>query len=150
MDNRLQHHGIKGQRWGIRRFQNKDGSLTKDGKRRYSNSDFKKAKEGIDKANEVVKTGKTVSDELGKIAQKEFDKKYNKEVKKSLSEMSDKELRDVVNRLNMEERYTQVMQSRAPKLGKNRVDEILDYAGTVLTISSSALTIALAIRELKK
>lgn len=33
----LQHHGILGQKWGIRRFQNKDGSLTKDGKARYNN-----------------------------------------------------------------------------------------------------------------
>ena len=33
--NELKHHGIKGQRWGIRRFQNKDGSLTPAGKKRY-------------------------------------------------------------------------------------------------------------------
>lgn len=32
----LYHHGIKGQRWGVRRFQNEDGSLTKEGKERYS------------------------------------------------------------------------------------------------------------------
>lgn len=31
----LCHHGILGQRWGIRRFQNEDGSLTPDGARRY-------------------------------------------------------------------------------------------------------------------
>ena len=31
----LYHHGIKGQRWGIRRFQNEDGSLTAEGKQRY-------------------------------------------------------------------------------------------------------------------
>jgi len=31
----LAHHGIKGQRWGIRRFQNEDGSLTAEGKKRY-------------------------------------------------------------------------------------------------------------------
>ena len=30
----LAHHGIKGQRWGVRRFQNPDGSLTEKGKRR--------------------------------------------------------------------------------------------------------------------
>ena len=30
----LCHHGIKGQKWGIRRYQNKDGSLTKAGKER--------------------------------------------------------------------------------------------------------------------
>ena len=31
----LYHHGIKGQKWGVRRFQNKDGSLTPAGKERY-------------------------------------------------------------------------------------------------------------------
>ena len=31
----LYHHGIKGQKWGIRRFQNEDGSLNEEGKRKY-------------------------------------------------------------------------------------------------------------------
>ena len=31
----LAHHGIKGQKWGIRRYQNSDGSLTAEGKTRY-------------------------------------------------------------------------------------------------------------------
>ena len=33
--NELYHHGIKGQKWGVRRFQNKDGSLTNAGRKRY-------------------------------------------------------------------------------------------------------------------
>lgn len=32
----LMHHGIKGMKWGVRRFQKKDGSLTSAGKKRYS------------------------------------------------------------------------------------------------------------------
>lgn len=32
----LWHHGIKGQKWGIRRYQNADGTLTEAGKKRYS------------------------------------------------------------------------------------------------------------------
>lgn len=35
----LYHHGIKGQKWGIRRFQNPDGTLTPDGKKRYSSNE---------------------------------------------------------------------------------------------------------------
>lgn len=37
----LAHHGIKGQKWGVRRFQNNDGSLTDQGKRRYLSDETK-------------------------------------------------------------------------------------------------------------
>lgn len=38
----LYHHGIRGQRWGIRRFQNGDGSLTPKGRKRYDDKGDKK------------------------------------------------------------------------------------------------------------
>ena len=34
-EDELYHHGIKGQKWGVRRFQNPDGTLTAEGKKRY-------------------------------------------------------------------------------------------------------------------
>ena len=37
--NELYHHGVKGMKWGVRRYQNKDGSLTPAGKKRYSDDD---------------------------------------------------------------------------------------------------------------
>lgn len=36
--NELNHFGIKGMKWGIRRYQNKDGSLTAAGKKKYNDS----------------------------------------------------------------------------------------------------------------
>lgn len=36
MEYELYHHGVRGMKWGIRRYQNKDGSLTAAGKKRYS------------------------------------------------------------------------------------------------------------------
>jgi len=43
LDNYLSHHGILGQRWGVRRFQNADGTLTDAGKKRAIKQDRKRA-----------------------------------------------------------------------------------------------------------
>ena len=40
----LEHHGIKGMKWGIRRYQNPDGSLTPEGRKRYAQKNLKNAK----------------------------------------------------------------------------------------------------------
>lgn len=55
----LYHHGILGQKWGVRRFQNKDGSFTRKGKERYNKSkdNYDNAKNDLDKAKENYKNG---------------------------------------------------------------------------------------------
>lgn len=59
--NELQHWGIKGQKWGIRRFQNKDGSLTPAGRKRYADegsTDPETAKKAHEEARQkAVKSG---------------------------------------------------------------------------------------------
>lgn len=52
--NELYHHGIKGQRWGIRRFQNPDGTLTTAGKKRYGVASMTKTKNAIDSVQNKI------------------------------------------------------------------------------------------------
>lgn len=66
----LEHHGIRGQKWGIRRFQNKDGSLTPRGKSRYGEESDVSKKLNSAKADK-------------RAANKEYNKSFNKAYNKS-------------------------------------------------------------------
>lgn len=119
-ENELYHHGISGMRWGFRRFQNEDGSLTPEGELRYNQGKERAARA---KATEAYKTKKykqklalKTSKQRIKAAAKEA--KYLKEQqekvskktaeiakRKSASEMTDEELKNEVNRLGMELDY---------------------------------------------
>lgn len=76
---------------------------------------------------------------------------HQKKENRDLSEMSDKELRDRINRMQMEEQYNRLMDNRAQsvKTGRDYVDSTLDVAGSVLTVASTAVGLALAIHQLK-
>lgn len=97
----LKHWGIKGMKWGVRRYQNKDGSLTPAGKKRYSD-------------------GSTSSSSTSKSSQTSQQPK-----KKTVSEMSDQELRDTVNRLRLEQDYAKLNPEKVSR-GKKFVDNLLD------------------------
>lgn len=133
MNNQLCHYGVKGMKWGVRR--NRTNSLSVD--------DYRNVKKTVDSSKNLVEQGKRYND-------KKVNKKKQKIIKEDLSKMSDDELKAVVNRLNMEERYTQVMSSRDIKTGRVNTERILDNLGTALTLGSSALTIMIAMKELSK
>ena len=165
----LQHWGIKGMKWGVRRYQNKDGTLTDAGKKRYSRdiqeNKSKKKDNRIDTSNpdprrwareDLERTGRVI-DTTSKIVKQAQDVERNtssKPAKKKLdlSNMTDKELSDRINREMLERRYNDLFApEEAPKVSKGReaVRDALDVAGTVLGVAGSAVSLALAINQLK-
>lgn len=113
----LYHHGIKGQKWGIRRFQNKDGTWTAEGK---------KKKNAAKKAAKQAKNTKTTNTTKSKSSSNTTTKK------KSVHDMSDDELADYTKRLRAEKDYLQLTQDVAkltPKqvsTGKKIADHIVN------------------------
>lgn len=95
-NNELTHWGIRGMRWGVRRYQNKDGSLTAAGKNRLKTEDY----------------------------HEDYNKAHSS---KSVKTMSDKELRERLNRLQMEKQYSQISK-REKSFGEKFVTGVLTDA----------------------
>ena len=72
-ENALEHHGIMGQKWGVRRYQNADGSLTPAGKRRLERKDNRWIKRNADKIHD--KAYRKSQKEMRKVT-KQLDRKY--------------------------------------------------------------------------
>lgn len=93
----LTHHGILGQKWGVRRYQNSDGSLTEAGKKRYYNAkaEYRKAKNdyksGQDSYGNVVTAKRKLkeSKDLLKRAKKADAGKYLYESGKTITSNED-------------------------------------------------------------
>lgn len=94
----IMHHGILGQKWGVRRYQNKDGSLTAAGKKRVG-----QLKDELNKLEPKKKEEGTSSSSKPKTKTTESESKPKQ---KSIHEMSDNELHDRINRIDLERRYS--------------------------------------------
>lgn len=82
-DEHLAHHGILGMKWGIRRYQNKDGTLTPEGRKRYGDTDS--SNESVDAKKARVLKSRSAT-----------------ELYKHADLFSDAELKQAYDRLNLE------------------------------------------------
>lgn len=122
-DEELYHHGILGQKWGIRRYQNADGTLTSEGRERM----LARARKYESKANTTIGESNSAKLKRAKLNQKAKDARYEvkksdlkkarlkkaknsseNSAKKSVKDMSDEELRREIARTKLENEYNQL------------------------------------------
>lgn len=176
--NELYHHGSKGMKWGVRRYQNADGSLTSKGKARYARDarekEFNKydessgkyynqskkngrtdleadakryAKEDTERTKRLVDSGRNLSNDLKRSV--DSSSKNRKVQKMDLSNMTDQEMREQINRAMLERQYDDMFNPQKESKGREYASRTLETAGNVLAVTGSALGISLAIKELK-
>ena len=95
IENELYHHGVKGQKWGVRRYQNSDGSLTDNGKKRVAKLNAKidkadkKAIEAFNSSKKHFQDKKIFSKENGldEYQKAIFSKNYSDRYRKKLRAM---------------------------------------------------------------
>lgn len=118
-DTSLSHHGILGMKWGIRRFQRKDGSLTPEGKKhRKGDSEEKHEETSEERRARALKS--TNASEIYK----------NRDV------LSTAEIRERLDRINVENQLRSVAES-TKKSGIDKINEIADKLKKVDSIYST-------------
>ena len=137
----LYHWGIKGMKWGVRRYQNKDGSLTPAGKKRRAKLEAELDKIG-GKSPEKKLADMTDEEVIAKTNRVRLENNMRDEIRRSnpqpaqpqktAEQISTDELREKVNRLQLEKQYRQLQAELNPKkksfaedLGKKALNDLL-------------------------
>lgn len=141
VDEYLEHFGIPGMKWGVRRARGADGTVSSGKKSTPIDMDVRK---------KSFETGATAAREAGsaintfsKRKENEFSNQKRAEAKK----MSEKELKEAINRLNLEQQYRN-LSARDIDIGKTTVQDFLAVSGNVLTVAAAGAGLALTIKQL--
>lgn len=110
----LYHWGIKGMKWGVRRYQNADGSLTSAGRKRYMNPDGTLNEKGKKKFGDKESGGESSGSSKSSSS--------TPSVSKIASDMSDADLQARVNRLRNEDAYRDLSKKLGYDEPKTEID----------------------------
>lgn len=151
----LEHTGVKGMKWGERRYQNRDGSLTPLGREHYGvgparkalDSAIKKAKKGVKQVKTKVKNiAKKIKTKTNEHAEKSLSKAISrgnvKNILKYVDRLDEKELNDALKRAKTVKDLSDL---RAPK--EKVTAKIRDIANTIGDIGSAASKINAARKQ---
>jgi hypothetical protein len=164
------HTGVKGMKHGRRQYQNKDGSLTPLGRIHYG---VGKAREKADPVfTQSIKTGKgkenqSPAEKITKDTSRLVNEtknatgalknahnnleatKQDSKLSKQVSQMSDQELRQAINRLQMEQQYKN-LNTKYKRTGYDKAMEVLSVTGSVVGIAAAGASIVSTVNTLRK
>ena len=155
MEYELSHHGVKGQKWGVRRFQNKDGTLTKAGQKRYD-KELAKVREEEKRLKNAAATKKKIDRLEARKAAVEKKKHEDdpeetktKEKKKSPKKMSEAELKERIARLKLEKECKDLEKNTTSR-GKAFVRDVLEASGKNIATQFTTYVLGTAINSIAK
>lgn len=128
-ENELYHYGVRGQKWGVRRYQNPDGSYTQEGLHRYGHS----SSSGSSKAAKAAAKAEA--------KQKRAEEREQKKPIHRLDKLSDDDLKQGIERLQKETQYLNLtnqkyrsldeLQKHEYSLGRKGADATLKKVGSI-------------------